>query len=229
MSEKPEVRSQKAEELGGRGGLSPRVRLVLSGVLAAGLGVAVGLGGCGVSQPFPEKNLYAIDAGVAASAPASAPATMTIRLAPVRIAKPFDGQTFVYRVGPEQYKVDYYNGFVAPPDRLISAQLAGWLAGSGVVKYAVAGGSSLDCGYTLETNVTGLYCDYTQAKSPRAVVEVTCFLIEDAGGGPRLVLQKRYRQEAAVGADKPGELAAGFGRAWREIFGRLVEDLGKVR
>jgi ABC-type uncharacterized transport system auxiliary subunit len=202
----------------------------LLGLLAAAL-TAAALAGCGLNKPYPDKNLYAIDAGGAAAAATTAPGTpgsMTVRLAPVRVAKPFDGQTFIYKLGPEQYRVDYYNGFVALPDRLIAGQVAQWLADSGTVKYAVLSGSGLECRYALETNVTALYGDYTQGTSPKAVVEVTFYLLSDVAGGTGLVMQKKYRREEPLKSDTPAELAAAYGRAWRAILTELTDDLGKA-
>ena len=207
-----------------------RLAALQRGAALAALALLAALSGCNVSKPAPDQNLFVIETGhpaAATTAPATAPA-LTLRILPVRIARPFDSQTFQYKVGPDQYRIDYYNGFVAPPSRLLGGQLAAWLHDSGTVKYAVTTGSSLDCKYSLESNVTSLYGDYTKPAAPKAVIEMDVFLVAEEPAGTRLIMQKAYHRDEPAGDGKPAALAAAFGRAYRAVLTQLSADLRSV-
>jgi len=169
-----------------------------------------------VSQPFPERAAYALEPGHPEK-PASA-GTLAVRVMPLRIAKPYDSQLFNYKVGPSQFTQDYYSGFIAPPDRLLGAQLVDWLNDSGAVKYAVPPGSSLDCDANLETQVSALYADHTKNT---AVIEMRALLVSDAVGPTRVLLQKTYSETEPLANQSPGALVA----AWNKAYRRLLENL----
>lgn len=90
-------------------------------------------GGCGgLSQPYPTKSSFALQATPPAAS-AKAPTTQAAAIVgSVNVSRPFDGQGFVYRVGPAQFDTDYYNGFVSPPERLLAGDLSAWLAASNI-------------------------------------------------------------------------------------------------
>ena len=103
-----------------------------------------------------------------------------LRVASIRIAKPCDDMTLVYKVGESRFESDYYHGFIAPPDRMLTGELVRWLRGSGIYANVVAGDSAADTKLLLEGNVTKLYGDFTSQPSPTAVVQVTFFLIDQS-------------------------------------------------
>src|SRR6185312_4029638 len=107
-------------------------------------------------------------------------------------------------VGPQQFATDYYNGFIAPPDRLLTAQLMEWLSESGAVRYAVGAGSTLESSANLESQLTALYADHTNST---AVLELRVLLVGDAAGATPVLLEKVYHESEALPVQTPDALA----------------------
>ena len=105
----------------------------------------------------------------------------------MRIAKPFDATGFVYKVAESRFTTDYYNGFIAEPDRLLTGELVNWLAASGEFGSVVEESSAADYRLTLESNVTELYGDYTNKTAPQAVMELKVFVIDDVPSPSRVI------------------------------------------
>ena len=181
------------------------------------------LGGCGLSQPYPRRATFAIDAGKPEAI--SPPGAATVCIQAVRIVKPYDGQLFVYKTGPSEFTQDYYAGFIAAPEKLLSAQLAQWLNDSGAVKYAVGAGSLLAYNCILELNVTDFYADYSDPKKPRAILELHAFLMPEDPSNPRILLQKHYQESEPLPAAEPAQLIEGWNKSCRRILIQLAQDI----
>ena len=97
--------------------------------------------GC-ASKAFPDKALFVID-------PGQPPRTYqqvspaTLQVCQVRVASPADAQTFVYKRGGSRYENDYYNGFITPPEQLLTGTLIDWAGRSGLFAAVVDSGSRL--------------------------------------------------------------------------------------
>src|SRR2546430_9364078 len=116
--------------------------------------------GCGsLSKPYPEKNLHVLSVGEPPTAVQSQAAGV-LRIEAMRIAKPFDATTFVYKVGRSEFTTDYYAGFLSTPDRILGAELDSWLAHSGLYSSVITGNSSANYRWVLESNILSLYGDY---------------------------------------------------------------------
>jgi cholesterol transport system auxiliary component len=218
--------------------LPQRLRKVLGRLTVTGLAAALLSGGCSsFNRPYPDKALFALDLGPPPHAatwstgaaagdtlPARAPAP-TLRVRSVRIAQPFDTTTFVYKVGASRFTTDYYNGFIAEPDRLLTGQLLRWLTASGEFSAVVPESSTADYRMTLETQISALYGDYTIRASPQAVLELQMWVIEDAPSSSRVVFQKTYREAEPLSANTPEQLVGGWGTAYRRILTRFLTDL----
>jgi uncharacterized lipoprotein YmbA len=199
--------------------------LLIAGLL--GLGVAAA--SCGaLSKPYPEKSFFAIDAG---PTPAATQALRegSLRVRRLRVAKPYDGLTFVYKTGGSEFRTDYYNGFIAAPEALLTSETIRWLSTAGPFASVVDGASSAPSRYVLEGNVTTFCGDMTDAKAPKAVLEARFFLLDDTGAEPRILYQRSYRSVVPLDGDGPAALVAAWGRAWREVLTQLTQDLSRVK
>ena len=197
--------------------------LVQLPMLALLLGWGVGCGS--LSQPYPNKSLFGISAGdpPAATQPARPEVLMVQR---TRVAQPYADASFVYKTGSE-FKMDYYNGFAATPDQLFGGALANWLSRSGVYSSVVTAGSVVDYQWSLESNITELYGDYTQNPAT-AVIEARFFLINQLRGDFTIKFQKTYRQTEPLSGAGAEKLVDGWNKAYREILTALVNDLAHV-
>jgi uncharacterized lipoprotein YmbA len=181
--------------------------------------------GCS-SQPYPNKSLYGISAGDPPEA-AQAATPEVLMVERVRVAQPYADATFVYKTGPSDLKRDYYNGFAATPDHLFGAELADWLSQSGLYSSVLTAGSVADYQWSLESNITELYGDYTQ-NPPTAVIAARFFLVNQTRGAFTIKFQKTYRETEPLSGPGADNLVEGWNKAYREILTSLVNDLAQV-
>lgn len=202
------------------------VMLRLAACLALGL-ISACTVGCGLSRPYPEKALFALDPGQApkAARPVS-PAAVLIRS--VYVASPFDAQTFFYKRAGSQYELDYYNGFVAAPGQLLTGTLLNWMGQSGLFAAAVESGSRMTAAYVLEANVTQMYGDYSDPKAPKARLAATFFLLDTRPVDAVIIFQKSYQASAPISPATPAAMAAAASAAYRSILVELTGDLAGV-
>lgn len=177
--------------------------------------------GC-VSRPYPEKELYALDSG---RPRVHERGHEILRVAPVRVASPFDGGSFVYRTGELRYDPDYYRGFVAAPGKLLTGEAIRYLDEGGSFASVVDAGASVTTPLTLEATVLELGGDYRDREHPVAAVRARFLLVVEEDDSTRLlghwVLEARVR---LLDGDAPA-LARGLGLAWGEVLARLAERL----
>jgi uncharacterized lipoprotein YmbA len=180
-----------------------------------------------MSQPFPDKDFFALEPGRPQS-PAAQPIAEVLRVRGLRVSEPFDGVMFVYKTGPAKYKTDYYNGFIASPEQLLSSELVRWLSESHAFIAVLDSAGEGNSRYLLDGVVTELYGDYTNPVSPKAVMAAKFLLLDDSGASTLVISQKTYRKEAPLEAKTPTALAAGLGAAFRQILIDLTADFGQV-
>jgi uncharacterized lipoprotein YmbA len=189
--------------------------------------LVLGAAGCAsLTQPYPQRNLYVISAGRPA-APGGDRSAAVLRVRPVRIAKPYDEKTFVYKTGDTAFQVDYYNGFLADPASLLTGELTSWLGASGPFA-VVLGSTGADHELTLETNVTSLYGDYSEKGSPKAVIEARFVLVREERSAYKVVFERVYREAEPLAGEKPEDLVKGFGQAYRRMLEKLAVDLRTI-
>jgi cholesterol transport system auxiliary component len=187
------------------------------------LGALLLSGGCSLTQPYPEKGFYGLSA---APLPQAGPAESgVLKVEPLRIARPYADGNFIYKVGQEKFTSDYYNGFVTPPGRILSGLLVQWLSGSGLYQSVVDTESSADHDLVLDGNVTELYGDYSDAKAPKAILEVKFFLIRERAAGIVVLWEKSYRAAEPLPGGGPEKLVHGWGAGYRRILEELTTDL----
>lgn len=198
--------------------------LVQLPILALLLGWGAGCGS--LSQPSPNKSLFGISPGDPPAATQQArPEVLMVQR--TRVAQPYAAASFVYKTGSSEFKVDYYNGFATTPDYLFGGELANWLSRSGVYSSVVTAGSVVDYQWSLESNITELYGDYTQNPAT-AVIEARFFLINQTRGAFTIKFQKTYRQTEPLTGPGADKLVDGWNKAYREILTSLVNDLAQV-
>jgi len=201
------------------------------------------LSGCGnLSKPFPEKERFGISCSPTShddalnvnqtghaevSSGTARPPTpvLPLRVERVRVASPFDGRTFVHRVGEDQYTFDYYSEFVTGPDQLLTACTVARLLQNADLPMTLAPQSSADAGYRLETNILHLYADDRVPSKPQASIAAHFLLLQDFKDGTRVAGQWTLTESEPLPAANPKDLAAGYGKAFGRILDRLTDEL----
>ncbi len=184
--------------------------------------------GCsGLSKSYPERNDYHLS--VSNKDQNLSPVSGTVlEIRRFQISASFAGSGFVYRKGYPSYESDFYNQFFRPPGLLITEEVRKWLSESGLFKYVVDSTSEVEFNYILEGNVNKLYGDFREHDTPKAVLGIQFFLIDEAPASPKIIFQNNYQREVAISSKSPGELVKGWNEALQQILTALDEDLRKV-
>lgn len=181
--------------------------------------------GCSaLSKPYPDKNLHALRLGDPPAGQVSAPSAL-LKVDRVRIAEPYDGTTFIYQTGDSSFTSDYYNGFIAPPARLITGELSSFLGKCGLFKTVLGGDSSADYQLTLETNVISMYGDYRQGQKPQAVIAARFFVLDETKGHYDVVFDKTYSQTTPIDQKGSDALVKAWESGWTNLLTELTKDL----
>lgn len=180
--------------------------------------------GCSLKQPHAEKHTFTLEATrTAAARTLSLPVQVQVRLATV--TPPFDNQAFTYRTSDLGYKSDFYNGFISPPNALLTAQLQSWLNAAKLFHSVQPATSALPATHTLETQALSLHGDFRNPSAPRAVLEVRFQLLDQHRATPVIVFDKSYREEIPFTDPQPDALARAWSQALEKIFTALETDL----
>jgi hypothetical protein len=180
--------------------------------------------GCvSLAKPYPEKELYALDAGRPAALGHAA--GVVLRVAPVRVSSPFDAATFMYRTGDLAYEPDYYRGFVTAPEKLLAGEAVRFLGVSGPFGSVLDARSDVPSACSLETTVLELYGDYRDRASPAAHVRARFLLVSGEAETTRLLGDWTFEATVRLAAPDAATLARGLGAAWGEVLGQLATKL----
>jgi cholesterol transport system auxiliary component len=179
-----------------------------------------------LNKNYPERNYYIFNVSIQQRN--LSPVSGTVLDVPrFDISPSFAGTEFVYRIGDLSYQSDFYNQFLRPPASLITEGARKWLSESGLFKYVVNSTYGRP-NYVLEGNVNELYGDFRAHDTPKAVLGIQFFLIDESSTNPKIIFQNNYQREVALNTKSPGELVKGWNEALQQILTALDEDLRKV-
>jgi cholesterol transport system auxiliary component len=198
--------------------------------IAATLMSAGILAGCGgaLSKPYPQKTRYAIVLPTPAVHAEAPPTTESLCIRTLVVNEPFDGLSMVYRTGASSFETDYYNTFVAAPDRLLTGAIDQYLSQAGVFASIFRNAGSKNCRYVLEGDVLGLYGDYTNRGKPMAVIKTRFFFIDDADGGAAVLFVRQYERSEPISSADPAALVDGWNKGMASILQQLASDMTTV-
>jgi cholesterol transport system auxiliary component len=191
------------------------------------LALAALAGGCGLSKPYPAKQLYALDVPAPDREVAVAGGAV-LRVQPVQVTRPFGEQTFHYRVGTARFEADYYLNFIDEPGRLVTAELIEWLAATGDFAAVVDASSTVQTERSVQLIINELYADTSDPRIHQAVVAARFFLLDDREVETRVLLTRDYRETELVSGEGGDALVAAWGAALDRIFRKIVADISTV-
>lgn len=180
--------------------------------------------GCG--QRSYSKRLYILDTDRQPE-PGQAENHATLDVHSFTIDSAFAGKGFVYRRSEHQYESDFYNQFLISPATMVSEKTRHWLCRSGIFERILMPGSRLESTHTLEANITTLYADVRDKSSPRAVMELRAFLIDNDKTPESVVLGETYRASCPLRSDTPDAFVEALDKCLAEILTYLEKDLKK--
>ena len=110
---------------------------------------------------------------------------------------------------------------------MVSEKTRLWLNRSAIFKRIRVPGSQLDSTHLLEANITALYADVRDKSSPRAVMELRAFLIDNDNTPESVVLGETYRASCPLQSNTPDDLVEALDKCLAEILTSLEKDLKK--
>jgi hypothetical protein len=194
--------------------LSPRARR------AAAATVLAGFSSCALDleRAAPEVARFALVAErpvVAAVPDAQASARLDVR--PFHPVQPAASGQFVYRVGDAQFVTDFYRGYVARPELLITHAARAWLAAAGTVGTVLPVASRSIPTHVLEADLVELHVDFRDPGRPQAVAALRYALLSEGGtvvrtgtvrGLAAIDMAAESRQDRGVADAQSASLAA---------------------
>jgi len=152
----------------------------------------------------------------------SKPEMPGLEIRPLRVADPFDGQSFLYRTGAYSYERDPYAEFLSPPAEVFQDLLRAYLQNSGVFSEVAGQDSALRPDLMAEIHIDDLYGDFRDRAAPKAVLRIRIIFFDakrDASG--KVLWQKDYEERVPLQQRTAAALMAG----WNEALGRIMEQL----
>jgi cholesterol transport system auxiliary component len=196
--------------------------------LLAFMAIGLALTGCdAITKPYPDRAMYAVTVDVPQdNRPGEGRGVLKITR--VRVVSPYDDRMFYYKVGPNEYKSDYYNTFVTAPDRMFTVQLQAYLRGAGGFDMYLPPFSGADSDLRLEGSITLLYADFTEGPNPYAVVEGRFFLVGLDHSDDVVFTQKTYHQRVQAQSPKPEAIIQAWSEGLTALYAELAADLIEV-
>jgi ABC-type uncharacterized transport system auxiliary subunit len=172
------------------------------------------------------KRLYILDTDRQLE-PGQVESHVTLDVRSFTIDSAFVGKGFVYRRSEHQYESDFYHQFLISPATMVSEKTRLWLSRSGIFERILIPGSRLDSTHMLEANITALYADVREKASPRAIMELRVFLIDNDNTPESVVLSETYRASCPLQSDTPDAFVEALDKCLAEILTSLEKDLKK--
>ena len=181
-------------------------------------------GGC-LSRPHLQSQLFSFEIMPHASPSSPSPAhVLSIRR--LRVAAPFEGQSFVYRTGEFSYERDPYAGFLVPPAESLAEPLKTYFGQSGIFGDVVEPGSALEPDIVAEINVVRLNGDFRSRANPASVLQIHFTFVSAANkNSSRILLDKEYSKEVSLQARTAAAVMTGWNKGLTEILDQVCKDL----
>ena len=196
--------------------------------LAAVLMIGLFLTGCdALVKPYPDRSMYAVNVEVPEDADDGV-GRGNLKINRIRVVAPYDDRVFYYKMGDNEFKADYYNAFVAPPDRMFTFLLYDYMQVAGGFDEMLPPFSGAGYNLRLEGNIRELYADFTEGPIPYAVIEARFFLISADSARDPVLIQKGYSQRVKAKSAEPEAIAQAWSEALTAMYAELASDLIEV-
>lgn len=184
--------------------------------------LSIAFSGCSGGQTVPNE-YYMIDAGRDAEVVESS--HKSIKVLDMSVSRVFDSSNLIYKVSGNKFEKDYYHKYFAEVGNMASQSLIEWLSDSSLFDTVLSSRSLAETDYTLEGYVIELYGDFTNKKSPEAVVTIQFVLLDSLARGSGNLQEWRYSQRVAIANKSPEGLIDAYNTAFAQIFSCLEGDL----
>jgi cholesterol transport system auxiliary component len=185
---------------------------------------AVSMTGCLSQRAAVTKNTFLVETRRSGQAlQGDSQALLTVQ--PFSIAPEFQRHGIVSRVDEHEYAADFYNEYFVSPAAMVTHQTRQWLAESGLFGQVLSPSSMVQPTYVLEGDVRRLFLDVTDSEQPKAVLEITFYLVEKHKRDEAIVFRETYTAVRPLDRPEPQAYAAAQSEGLTEILRALEKDL----
>ncbi|UCC23442.1 MAG: membrane integrity-associated transporter subunit PqiC [Planctomycetota bacterium] len=178
--------------------------------------------GCG-PNPY-NRHYYILDATRQAT-PSETQTDVILEVQRFTTDSAFASKQLVYRKSEFEYESDFYGEFLISPGLMITEKTRNWLAHSGLFARVLAPGSYTKPTHTLHANITALYIDTRNKKSPAAVLQMRVFLTPEEPAEKLVILAETYNASVGVKSKDAEDFVEGFNQCLEQILTDLEKDL----
>ncbi len=198
---------------------------------ARGLALAASLLTCACASKLARTpETFTIDPPPPRPVPA-ATANRIVSLRSFEVAPTYAGSELVYRVGEHAIERDPYASLAAPPSRLLTAAMRGYLRDSDYIRDVVAPGEGLPVDATLEPALLELSGDFSNPAEPVAVLALRIRVLSAPAAGAaaeREILLRTYTRRVPLSQRTAAAVVAAWNRALGEIMAEFLAELKPV-
>ena len=181
---------------------------------------------CGqLKRKYPARNFYTLE--ISQLENVESHGKEYLKVVRVRVNPDYYRQDFNYKISDIQFENDYYNQFYKSVDVIVFAELYNWMSNSGLFKQVLSPNSIIETNYYLYANIVDIYADFT-GPTPKSVLNMQFFLIDESGAQPELTYTNVYRQDVALADSLPPAIVEGWSTGLKNIFTDFQKDLSSL-
>jgi cholesterol transport system auxiliary component len=188
------------------------------------VGLAVAACSNPLSRPYPEKQLFLLEARRTGSAPRAARGKIVL-VRDVQSTPGTESRSLVTRLPGGQQRSDFWNEFFAPPAAMVDDALRRWLTDSGAAAAVLAPGSRARADIAIEATLTALFGDGTDAAAPRARVGLAVLFLGVDRDPARILGQATIDEATPIASLAPEAVTAGLNTALATALSRVEATL----
>ncbi|MHC4913590.1 MAG: ABC-type transport auxiliary lipoprotein family protein [Planctomycetota bacterium] len=178
--------------------------------------------GCGPS-PY-SRHYYILDA-TRQAAPSETHSDVILEVQRFTTDSVFTSKQLVYRKTEFEYESDFYDEFLISPGLMVTEKTRNWLSQSGLFARVLDPGSYAKPTHTLHANITALYIDTRNRKSPAAVMQMRVFLTRQEPADKLVILAETYNASVDVKSKTAEDFVQGFNQCLEQVLTDLEKDL----
>jgi cholesterol transport system auxiliary component len=184
--------------------------------------LAIILSGCGVDPH--SRHYYILDA-TRQAALSETHSEIILEVQRFTTDSTFASKKLVYRKTEFEYESDFYDEFLISPTAMVTEKTRMWLSQSGLFARVLDPGSYTKPTHTLQANITALYIDVRDKKSPAAVMQMRVFLTPQQPAEKSIILAQTYNASVDVEAQTAEAFVQALDRCLEQILTDLENDL----
>ena len=181
------------------------------------------LTGCGglAERPYAERRQWPLAIARPGALP-SRPGGKTLEVRTLRAGPGLEARGLQALGADGSISTEFYEEWSVPPAQGVEEAMRTWLSASGLIAAVLAPGSRVNPDLVIEGDLGALWTE-PSAGVAHAAVGITLIAMQHEQ--PRVVMQRRYRETAALGGATPAAATQAMLAAVTLVMARLEADL----